>query len=343
MSIISTLVLIQAVINRYGLPIILAFGNIGNLCTIWVYMHKLSRKNSYAIYLIASSVVSLIGANLSIIPIIYALDHYDLVNNSLIFCRIRGYVLQITAQSFRYILVLRCADRYALSNSRVSIRAFSRPQIAYRGIAIVIAVWSVLSAQLLIWESIENGRCGVYGLFGQIFAIYLLILNSLLPLLMMIVFGILLIKNLRELRVRIQPLTNHNNNNNNTSRLNIRDASLMRLVLSEVLVYVFCTFMWPILQIYVQATASMSSSKSAERKQIESFLTFIIQSVLLYLIYNSMFYVHIITSKAFRNEIKQLILVYIRKLQGNVWNHEGGLITVNRILIRQPPQITTTA
>jgi hypothetical protein len=127
--------------------------------------------------------------------------------------------------------VLVCADRYALCSTRAAIRALSRPQIAYRLIAGLMIFWSVVSVHILIWESIENGRCYVYGLYGQIFGFYIAIFTGLIPILSMIIFAILLVKNLHRPRSQVQPFnTNH--------RLNRRDISLIKLVLMEVIVYI---------------------------------------------------------------------------------------------------------
>ncbi|CAF1215347.1 unnamed protein product [Adineta ricciae] len=343
MSTTSTLVLIQSAMNRYVLPIILGFGNMGNFGLIMVYVQKKFRTNTCAIYLIASSIFSLIGANWSIIPLVVALDYYDLVNKSLVFCRARGYIIQTCAQCFRYILVLRCADRYALSSTSVAVRAYSQRKFAFRGIAIVVIVWAILSAQLLIWESIENGKCGIYGLFGQIFAIYIIVFTSFLPLFLMIVFGSMLANNLRHLRTKVQPQgDNPIVVNNNNPRLNKRDASLMRLVLVEVLIYVCCTFSFPIMQIYNQVTSSMNSSKSTQQKQIESFINFMIQSFLLYLNYSTTFYVYLLTSKAFRNEVKQLLMKYTRKIHGNAHNQPDEINSVARVQRERQVKTTTT-
>ncbi|CAF1258120.1 unnamed protein product [Adineta ricciae] len=327
MSAASAPALIQTAITQYVFPIIVVFGNFGNLCMIAVYMQKKFRTNSCAIYLIASSFCCLISVNWSIIPLVTAINDYDLVNKSLAFCRIRGYLLQVSGQCIRYFLVLRCVDRYVLSSAHVSIRAFSRPRIAYLVVAITVIIWSVLSAQLLIWESIEAGRCGIYGLFGQIFTIYVIVFVALLPLCFMIILGILLMKNLRQSRTQVRPT--HNNANGN--RLNQRDASLRRLVLTEALVYIICTFMFPIVQIYAQATASMTSNKSTQQKQIEAFLNFFAQSLLLYLNYSTTFYIYVAVSKSFRNEVKKIVLINVQKLKVNTQDQTRRLIHGSRL------------
>ncbi|CAF4107704.1 unnamed protein product, partial [Rotaria sordida] len=119
--------------------------------------------------------LNFIGVNWAIVLLVYALDHPDPIGSSLILCRIRGYIIHTCSMCFRYTLMFLCADRYALCNFHVNIRALSRPQIAYRSIGFITIFWIIISVHLLIWESIENGRCGVYGIYGQIFGFYVLI------------------------------------------------------------------------------------------------------------------------------------------------------------------------
>src|SRR5262249_2215768 len=123
MSIVTTLILVQKYLTRYVLSPILVLGTLGNLIAIGVFSQKRHRTNSCSIYLVAVSVFGLIAANWASAPLVYALDHFDMVNSSLIICRIRGYIILVSSMCFRYTLILMCADRYALCNSRVSIRA----------------------------------------------------------------------------------------------------------------------------------------------------------------------------------------------------------------------------
>ncbi|CAF1225310.1 unnamed protein product [Adineta steineri] len=295
------------------------------LCNKRVFIRALSRPQiayrSVAVTAVFWSVVS-----------IHLLIWESIENGRL--CRIRGYIIHTSSMSFRYLLVLLCADRYALCNKRVFIRALSRPQIAYRSVAVTTVFWSVVSIHLLIWESIENGRCGVYGIYGQIFSFYVVVFTGFIPIVSMISFGILLGKSLKSLHAQIQPL-------NSCHRLNRRDISLIKLVLVEIIVYIICTALYPPMTVYTQITSSMASSKTAERKQIETFINFIIMSFLLYLNYNTTFYVHLITSKSFRNQVKDLILKCCGRPPRNVRNHQSGLKTMSKIPGRQLLQRTT--
>jgi hypothetical protein len=92
---------------------------------------------SYSMYLMSVSVFDCIVGNCAIAPLVYVLDYFDMVNFSLILCRIRGYVIHVNSMCFRYTLMIMCADRYALCSRRVSIRAISLSQIAYRSIGTI--------------------------------------------------------------------------------------------------------------------------------------------------------------------------------------------------------------
>jgi hypothetical protein len=335
MSMIANLILVQQNIIRYILLTILILGNLGNLIAIMVFSQKKHRKNSFSIYLVAASVFGCIASNWAIAPLVYALNHYDMVDSSLILCRIRGYIIHVNSMCFRYTLVLMCGDRYAFCSSRVSIRALCRPQIAYRSIGILLIFWMIASIQLLIWESIENNRCGVYGLYGEIFTFFSLMFTGIIPISVMISFSILLLNSLRQSRSRIRPLDNN-------QRLNPRDTKLLKLVLAEVIVYILCTISYPLVSIYMQITNNMELDKSADRKQIELFINFITMSLLLYLNYNTTFYVHICTSKTYRTEIKHLILKLIGKSRGIEQTQAYTLKTMNQSRARPEVQIIAT-
>jgi hypothetical protein len=158
-------------------------------------------------------------------------------------------------------------------------------------------------------ESIENNRCAVYGIYGQIIGYYNLICIGTIPISVMIYFSILMLNALRQLRSRGGTV-------DNTRRLNRRDINLTKLILVEVIVYILCPFGYPLTIIYMTTTNSIVLDKTAERRQIELFISFVTVSLLVYLNYNSIFYVHFCTPKTYRTEIEQLILKLIRKSRG---------------------------
>ncbi|CAF0760094.1 unnamed protein product [Adineta steineri] len=127
-----------------------------------------------------------------------------------------------------------------------------------------------------------------------------------IPILSMILINILILKALRQLRIRIQPI-------NNTRQIRQRDIQFMKLMMVEVIVFIICTTTHLLMLLYTEISNSIILNKTNERKPIETFLNFITMSVLLYMNYNTMFFVPSFTSKTYRVEIKEFILKIIKK------------------------------
>ncbi|CAF1118682.1 unnamed protein product [Adineta ricciae] len=160
----------------------------------------------------------------------------------------------------------------------------------------------IISVHLLIFESIENDRCGVYGLYGRIFSIYSFICFGAIPTGAMIVFGLLLMIRLRQIRSRVHPARDQLQPRRN-------ETALGKVILAEVMVSVICTFTYPIMTFYLTYTNDAVPNKSSDRIKIESFINFLTMSFLLYLNYSITFYVYFLTSKSFRRSVLQLLRI----------------------------------
>ena len=120
----------------------------------------------------------------------------------------------------------------------------------------------------------------------------------------MIFFGCLTVRNMKRLRARILPV-------NGTltgafQQRKRRDIDLLKMVLTEAMVYLILTSAYPFMFLYTTATANIT--KSTTRLQIESFISFMSNSFLQYLNTGSCFFIYISTSRTFRSEVKKLIL-----------------------------------
>jgi hypothetical protein len=309
-SVAASLVIIQQNAIRYGFPILLALGNIGNFLFIITFSRKQHRHNPCSLYLLTSAVIGLIGINWGLGTNLNAIyQSPDPFTVSLALCRTRGYILQVTTAIHRTMIALACMDRFALSSSRVNIRAYSKPKVALKMIVGSILFWMIGTIDLPIFLSIQNNLCmsfGTYALFHSIYQIcvYVIIFPAL-----MIVFGILLWKNLKHLRVRVQPLETANNPRQ--QGLQKRDIDLMKFVLAEVVVGIILTYPQPTNLLYT-VLASNVPDKSQKRMQIEAFISFIALLILYYLNFCVSFYLYVIMSKPFRQEIKRTIFKCLR-------------------------------
>jgi hypothetical protein len=66
---------IQRILTRYGMTTYLTLGDIGLILNIIIFSQTVHRRNTCSIYILATSLSSLIGLNSAIIPVMYSLDH----------------------------------------------------------------------------------------------------------------------------------------------------------------------------------------------------------------------------------------------------------------------------
>jgi hypothetical protein len=313
----SSLVYIENIISKNVFPVILTLGIVGNILLILVFSQHKQRLTPCAYYLLSGAVFSIVGSNWAVVPLIWAAYYSDPFAKSLPLCRIRVYIIHVCAMSFRTVIVLAAADRYTTSSDRLWIRALFSIKRAKRACIIVPTFWSIISVHLLIWVSIENNRCFVYGLYGFIYSIYQLICFGLLPTIFMTIFGALTLKNIHLVRRRIN--TNEMNLSNNILRKQDRNIAL--LVFLEIIISTICRLPYSIDTIYSEVTNNIPN-KSIERQLIESFLIFITRSFLLHLKYSTIFYVYFITSSSFRRTLKKILLKYLNKCRKIVVQEE---------------------
>jgi len=130
----------------------------------------------------------------------------------------------------------------------------------------------------------------------------------------MIIFGIIILKNLKASRRRVRP--KEETSSASQKVLNKRDQNLLKLLFTEVVTGIILTFFYPTNLLYTVLSANVPN-KIQERIQIEAFITFMSQIVLFYLNYSVTFYVYAIASKPFRNEVKRLFLKYLNRLEAD--------------------------
>jgi hypothetical protein len=160
--------------------------------------------------------------------------------------------------------------------------------------------------------TIINGRCGRFGIYSTIYNAYIIIFVGLIPPIMMSIFAYLTYRNMRQMRVRVQPITHNRIDANHSIRRLDRD--LLIIVISEVLVYVITTTLFPVILLEILISQYVISNKSIQYLQIEMFILNI-ALVLLTLNSSIPFYIYLISSKSFRRDFKQLITNAYRKLR----------------------------
>jgi hypothetical protein len=323
----SYLSVVQQLLTRYGMSTYVTLGNIGNLLTIGIFCQPDQRRNPCSIYLLFMTICNLICLDVGIIPIIYSLDHPDITTEIVVACRLQFYIRHAFFQMMRTYKVLACIDRYALCSIEIRIRSFSRRKIAIRLIIICGLFWLLLCIFFGLVRTIENGSCNIFNPVDlMIYTIYYLIFPGIVPPLLMLIFTLLVMKTLKQMRSRVQPTTRENGEKTQSiGILRKRDRDLIKMVFVEVIVYVITTLPFSIYLIYKIIIGNITESK--QRQQVESFINYIAQSFIMYLNTALPFYIYIATSPSFRRQLKQFIIQIYAFFTGKQIRRQGEEVT----------------
>ncbi len=313
-SLVLTLSAIQLKMSMIFMPILLVFGSGGNILCTLVFRQKTFRSSSCSMYMIASYLLHTLVLCWAMSTTLYSVGHIDPLTYSEPYCRIRQYSISAIFTMSRFCTVMACFDRYAISSRNANIRAFGRPSIARFDIIIIIVICLILPVHLTIFNSIQNGRCVMVGLYPYFFAAYAIIIAAIIPPSMMITFSILAAKHIRQIRQRVQPLPTSrvNTTDRNTGvRLKKYDYQLLKMLLVDVIMYCISAVPSPMYYIYIAIT--LKSSKTAEQLAWENFFNYLAYQFLLYIAASTSLYTNLLVSKAFRNEFRSFINRYIFK------------------------------
>ncbi|CAF1458933.1 unnamed protein product [Adineta steineri] len=304
MSSAAYLPLLQRDLTRYGMTTYLILGNIGLLLNMLIFFCAAYRRNPCSIYIFSASLCGLIGLNISTISVVYALDHPNPATTSVLFCELQFYFRHAFNQMMRTFFICALIDRYAISSNNIRIRSFSCFRTTIYIVICVPVFWFLLAIWPYTLNSLENGRCaGKKGLSAIILSSYITIVVGIIPLLCMVIFGLLMLKNLKNVRARVQPSTSVNSV---VQRIHKRDRDMIKMLLIETLCYIMTTAPLSINLLYQSATQTIS--KSIDRQLIESLITYFNGTFLIYFNNSVSFWIYICVSRSFRSEVKNLCL-----------------------------------
>jgi hypothetical protein len=341
MTLTENLALTQTILTRYILFLCFLLGIIGSFFNLVVFCQKKLRSNSCSVYFIATSIFNVLVILCGITPVLLTsyLPNNSTINSSA-FCKARAYVIHVFLMMSRSSVALACVDRFALCSPNVHIRRLSHRRIAILLVIIECILWLIIPIHVIIYTNIQmpGERCGASGLYSIIYSIYAAIVTA-IPLVVMVLFSLWALQNLRNSHARIHPLIINTNANMNTPmRIRKRDVQLMTILIGEVIVYFFSTVWFPIYSIYVAIT--LNTSKTTSRLAIEGFIRYLTLSFLIFLNSCSLFYVHLLTSKAFRQECQQLIVRLFKVNQNNQYpkQHPKHQILENNQISQTTPE-----
>ncbi len=204
----------------------------------------------------------------------------------------RLYVSHVTGLITRYLIVFGCIDLYLITHTSVRKRSWSSVKIARNLVLILCTVGPISGLHLPIFMDLRGNVCDMFGVYKFFYPIYQLILVSLIPPILMGVFGFLAVRSIHQRQATL-------------ARVKQSDRDLMRMLVSQIIIHYFSSLPYSANLLYGTATFYVVN-KSPQRVEIESFFYFLGQLIIQY-IFVAPFYLFILSSKSFRRDFMKLV------------------------------------
>jgi hypothetical protein len=155
------------------------------------------------------------------------------------------------------------------------------------------SVWIVAGSHLPIFMDIRGGTCWMFDFYKFFYPIYQCTVVGTVPPVLMSVFGFLTVRSLHQRHAA-------------STQVRQKDRDLMRMLIAEIMINVFTSIPFSANLLYGTATFYVVG-KSAERVEIEAFVSFVSQ-FLIHFLAATPFYLFMISAKSFRREFTQILM-----------------------------------
>ncbi|CAF1251508.1 unnamed protein product [Adineta ricciae] len=301
----------NATINMYKIipPIHIAFGTFGNVFNMIIFTRPNLRNNPCSIYFLASSINNLFFIYLltALRYISFMLD-LNFTQSSNLLCKISILVQYVPFSLVIWFPVLASIDRFLSSSRTVRLRQLSSVSVARRVIIGIYIVFLLIHVHMPIfyesaWDNDAFG-CGIssyqYFLFFTFFGP---IVACLLPILLMCIFAISIVHNVRSTRNRVFQQTGVARN----ERLRSEDRQMATMLLFQILVTILLSLPYVSTSLYYAFDLVILDNTLSLLGQI---IFRCAQALAMFLFYtNSItgFYIYTLTSPKFRAEMQRCV------------------------------------
>ncbi|CAF1649159.1 unnamed protein product [Adineta ricciae] len=191
------------------------FGIAGCFLNILLFSKKQFRQISCCTYFLVASVAMFIQLVIYSVPSIYAFYYFNPMSYYPIYCKVRMYLVLSPSLIYNWSYAASTFDRYALSSANARLRQLAKVKIAVRVLVVICLVSLTFSIYVPVVYEIKSSTCSIFNnpsatLFTTLSTI---LLNTFIPTMIIIVYTLLIWKNLKEKRQRRQQLFNRENNN----------------------------------------------------------------------------------------------------------------------------------
>lgn len=313
-QLIQLLVDISNGISRYFSMFIFFFGTIGNILNVLTLSQQRLRRIPCVFFFNAASICSLISIDFGLITRVLSGWTVDPTYTVSWFCKFRTYVVFSSRAMVFWLIVLATVDRWLSSSTDALHRQLSSIKNARRGTIGVILMSLIVYGELLYCydANLINApfKCYAKNYACQLLAdMTFVCFTTIVPVIVMLIFRMLTISNIRQSQRRILNTTMTQIITNIQIRSRNNDRHLFRMVLVQVLVLGVLTLPQAIQRLYA---VFIDSSYSKLQSTIDMFVyNFVL--LLTYLASAMPFYIYTLTGgnlfrQAFVDSLKSIIL-----------------------------------
>jgi hypothetical protein len=310
-EIIATLNSISLRLNQILPAIFLAAGTFGHIWNIIIFSKRSQRTNPISLYFLSGTIANLVVLYIGVL-IRYLQDvaSVDPVNNNIIVCRIRSFIYYSSLSLSNWYILLATIDRYLISSDDNRRRQLSTIKNAYRTIGCLTIILMICFCHILILYNIQTSlnssnhlqnycypQRGSYRVFSDS---QLLVQFSLLPPILMSLFVILIMRNIRASHKRIENMVVAHHH----ARIKKRDIQLSKMLLLQVIITIVCSL--PLAVSQLSTTTTLTWTKTALLLAIENLFSQIARN-LAYFNCSISFYLYTLAGSQFRLELRQII------------------------------------
>lgn len=261
------------------------FGIVGNLMNICVLSQRTLRSNPCAWLFLVSSAFYGLGIVAGLTPRVLSTWNLDLTDTNNFICKLRTFFLFPSITIGPWLIMFAAVDRWLSSNTHAYRRRKSTLKNAQIGtIVIVIIITMIQCPQVYCYEANQiNAPVKCYSKTvscSMLSDLYMALLTIIVPIAVMLTFGLMTISNIHLSRSRVQQMQSTTNGGNNRtattghvcsiSEQRKTDRRLLLMLLAQV--FMMCVFTFPLAVTKIYTTMTRFYSKSLLQITIENFI-----------------------------------------------------------------------
>jgi hypothetical protein len=312
--------------TRYLGISIFFFGTMGNIINILVLSQKTLRSNPCAWCFLMSSISGIIAYSSGLSTRILSSWNLDLSNTNRGICKLRGIVVYASWTATLWLIALATIDRWLSSSTIALRRQKSTLKNAQRGTIIIVCLSIGIYVQLLVCyeANLIDTPLPCYSKSPEcrlLADLSLALITIVCPLLVMVVFGLMTISNIRKTVHRVRPINNGTTNDPGNGKRSTTmteqqrqrkktDRQLLIMLFSQVILLAMLSFPASIDRLYL--TLTVSFPQTILQAAINNFV-FDLLLLFLYLSNGISFYIYTLSGgSVFRKGLLNVVQMFRR-------------------------------